>query len=226
MSLHRTILFVALPCLFSACASGGATSSAAGTAPVAGGSPRTTWEPRLLEAVKPRPAGVRFDIVVSESPVEATDRRQLIGTLNAENREMTTDITNTTRAPGSYQYRVSWDWQMEPHLGECRFKDLTIKVGYAVDVVRLAGPLAADSSARVWWDGFTERQFDRHVAMLKALRDGARGLYNEMRMMSNVSCATLGTRANDLGRAQVPQIYARTREAGRAVRAEATATRP
>ena len=171
------------------------------------GSPRTTWEKRMLEAARPKPFGVRYEISVTESPVPATTRDEFLRTLSAAVQDMRGDRTNTTRAPGSGQVRVSWEWKPEVHLSECRFKEVTIDIRYSIDVAQLAGPLAEDSTARAWWAAEVERGFTRRVEVLKMMRDGSKSLYRKLNTMTSNTCSNLVERANSIARTAVEDMY-------------------
>ncbi len=182
-------------------------SNVDGPAQGAAGSPHATWEKRLLEAVRPKPFGVHYEIAITESPVPAATREEFVRALSAATQDMRSDRTNSTRAPGSGKFRISWTWKPEVHLSECRFKDVTINIDYSIDVAQLGGALAEDSTARVWWAAEVERGFTRRVEVLKFMRDGAKGMHRRLNTLTSNTCSNLAEQANAIARMAAEDIY-------------------
>lgn len=176
-------------------------AAAQATAPVPprpAGSPKKTWERALTVAARPTPGGVRYQLNVSESTIMAAD----VADFTAKLRDAGTAMVEVRsgRSPGSYSWGISTPWETEMNMGRCLFKNIDVRVLFEVDVVALGGPVAADSAAQAWWSGQLDELWAGHVARLRVMRDAARALYQEVRLLSNPSCSEITSRTNELAR--------------------------
>ena len=198
------ILFIALCALSPAIAApAGAQAAPAGPAAAPAptrpaGQPSKTWEKSLVQALKPTPAGVKYQLNVSESAIEAETMQEFVTKYAEASRNMVE--LRSGRSPGSYQWSLSTPWQQETHLGRCQFKDIDVRITYDVDIVTLGGPVAQDSSARARWERQTDQLYANHFERLRLLRDSSRALYQRLRLMSNSSCGELANIANQATR--------------------------
>lgn len=182
---------------------------------MAGAAEAPTWQQRLVDAAEPTPAGVRIQVNASESPVEAETLQEFTRSI-AEQQRQADAGANGMRGPNSSSWGLRWNWEMENHLGGCQFKDVTVLVQYNADFATLAGPLASDSTARAWWTERQEQMFATRVQTLKVLRDGAKEIFQKLRMMRSSSCGDLGSRANDVARTHLQVVLGRALESHRA----------
>lgn len=166
------------------------------------------WQRRLVDAAKPTPAGVRMQVVVTESPISGASRAEFLEALAAKQRELSED-REAGRAPGGGRMLLKPQWETEVHLGSCQFKRATITVGYWVDFPTLAGPIAADSSEQAWWAAQQELSFERRVTTLKVLRDGAKEIFQKVNLLRGSTCGEVVTRANDIARQHTIEVYSR-----------------
>ena len=173
-----------------------ATAQAAPSAPAPrpAGPPTKMWEKSLLQSLRPTPSGVRYRINVSESPVEAVSVSEFTTKLDAAGRTMVE--RRSGRAPGSLHWTLGTPWQQETHLGQCRFKNIDVLIGYDADVALMAGAVAQDSAAHVWWDRYADEAYATHLERLRLLRDSARPLLQNLRDLTNRSCPELTNIAN------------------------------
>jgi hypothetical protein len=176
------------------------------------GPPKRTWARALTEAARPTPGGVRYQLSVTETEVGAATIEEFTARMRAAGTAMLE--TRSGRSPGSYQWAISTPWETEMDMGRCQFKRISVLIELDVDVIALAGPVAADSAARASWDRQLDAQWAGHVARLRMMRDAARTLHQEVRLLSNSSCAEITTRANDLARAARAAIAERLRGMG------------
>lgn len=189
-----------------------AAPAAAPAPPRPAGPPSKTWEKSLVQALKPTPAGVKYQLNVSESVIEAETMQEFVTKYAEASRNMVE--LRSGRSPGSYSWSLSTPWQQETHLGRCQFKDIDVRITYDVDIVTLGGPVAQDSSARARWDRQTDRLYANHFDRLRLLRDSSRALYQRLRLMSNSSCAELANIANQATREARFEINDRMRALG------------
>jgi predicted secreted Zn-dependent protease len=201
-SVGATVIAIAVSGLLVVAAAGQAEA----TGPTMSGTYVPAWQKRLIDAAKPTPAGVRIRVNASESPVEAATLPEFTRAVAAQQRQESVG-SNGMRGPNSSSWRLVWNWEMESHLGQCQFKQITVTVEYNADFATLSGPVAADSAAQVWWTARQEQTFAGRVKTLKVLRDGAKGIAQKMRMMQSNTCGDLATRANDIGRNEVREVY-------------------
>ena len=176
------------------------------------GLPSKTWEKALVQALKPTPGGVKYEISVSETSLEATSIREFTAKINEASRNMVE--LRSGRSPGSYGWSLSTPWVQQMNMGRCEFKDIDVRISYAVDVILIAGPIAQDSSARHWWDANTDGTYATHFARLRLLRDSARALHQRLRLLSNSSCGELANIANTASREARFQINEQMRAIG------------
>ena len=162
------------------------------------GRPSKTWEKSLVQALKPTPAGVKYQLNVSETPIDAESLRDVVVKLNEESKRMME--IKSARSPGSYRWTLDTPWQQEQHLGRCQFKDIDVRLGYDIDVVVLAGPVAQDVAATASWARRDDALYQNHFERLRVMRDAARALYQKLRNLSNSSCGELANIANQTTR--------------------------
>lgn len=189
-----------------------AASPSAPVPPRPTGPPKRTWARALADAARPTPGGVRYQLGVTETEVGAATIEEFTARMRAAGTAMLD--ARSGRAPGSYQWAISTPWETEMDMGRCQFKRINVLIELDIDVVALAGPVAADSAARSSWDTQLDAQWAGHVARLRMMRDVARTLHQEVRLLSNSSCAEITTRANDLARAARADIAERLRSMG------------
>jgi hypothetical protein len=179
-----------------------AVAAAQGAAPPVpprpSGPPKKTWERALTVAARPTPAGVRYQLNVSESTILAANVAEFTTKLRDAGTAMVE--VRSGRSPGSYTWGISTPWETEMNMGRCLFKNIDVRILLDVDVVALGGPVAADSAALAWWEGQLDELWAGHVARLRVMRDAARALYQEVKLLSNPSCSEIATRANELTR--------------------------
>lgn len=104
---------------------------------------------------------------------------------------------------------LKWNWEPEVHLGACQFRNAAVTVEYLADFAALGGPIAADSAEQAWWNAQLEELFAGRVVALKILRDGAKEIYEKIRLMNSSTCSDLVTRANDIARTHSLEVNAR-----------------
>ncbi len=170
------------------------------------------WQKRLADAAKPIPRGVRIRVNATESPVEGATLQEFSRAVVVQQRQESVGA-NGMRGPNSSSWRLLWDWETESHLGRCEFKRIDVIVEFNADFATLAGAVAADSAAQAWWNARQEQNFAGRVKTLRVLRDGAKGIAQKMRMLQGNSCSDLASRANDLGRNEVQEVYRAALEA-------------
>jgi Bacterial protein of unknown function (DUF922) len=162
------------------------------------GRPSKTWEKSLVQALKPTPAGVKYQLNVTETPIDAESMRDVVVKLNEESKRMME--IKSARSPGSYRWSIDTPWMMEQHLGRCQFKDIDVRLTYDIDVVTLAGPIAQDVTAMASWARRDDALYANHFERLRVMRDAARTLYQKLRNLSNSSCSELANIANQTSR--------------------------
>jgi hypothetical protein len=162
------------------------------------GKPSKTWEKSLVQALKPTPAGVKYQLNVTETPIDAESMREVVVKLNEESKRMME--IKSARSPGSYRWSLDTPWQQEQHLGRCQFKDIDVRLIYDLDVVTLAGAVAQDSTATSAWSRRDDALYNNHFERLRVMRDAARTLYQKLRNLSNSSCGELANIANQTTR--------------------------
>jgi hypothetical protein len=162
------------------------------------GKPSKTWEKSLVQALKPTPAGVKYQLNVTETPIDAESMRDVVVKLNEESKRMME--IKSARSPGSYRWSLDTPWQQEQHLGRCQFKDIDVRLIYDLDVVTLAGAVAQDSTATAAWSRRDDALYNNHFERLRVMRDAARTLYQKLRNLSNSSCGELANIANQTTR--------------------------
>ena len=196
MSRSRSVLSLVSILVFGAA---GARAQAAPTVPQApAGKPSKTWEKPMVDAMKPKPAGVNFDVSITESPVAAANATEFARAVGAAGDRMVEGRGN--RSPGSSAWSITWQWEQETHLGRCQFKDVRVRVTYTTDVAELAGPAATDSASLAWWTTYADRRYATSIDQLKLMRDAAKDIYQRMKLMSKNACSELSTQATELGR--------------------------
>lgn len=201
------ILIAALGSLASAQA-----GAAAAPPPRPDGQPSKTWEKALVKALKPTPGGVKYQLNVSETTLEAISIPEFTTKINEAGRNMVE--LRSGRSPGSYQWSLSTPWEQQMNMGRCEFKDLDVRITYDVDVILMAGPVAQDSAARRWWDAASDQNYAGHFERLRLLRDAARALHQRIRLLSNSSCGELANIANNAAREARFQINEQMRALG------------
>lgn len=175
-----------------------AQAAAPAVPPRPAGSPKKTWERALTVAARPTPGGVRYQLNVSESTILAANLEEFTTKLRDAGTAMVE--VRSGRSPGSYSWGISTPWELEMNMGRCLFKNIDVRILFEVDVVALGGPVATDSAAVAWWDRQLDDLWAGHVARLRVMRDAARALYQEVKLLSNTSCSEVTTRANELTR--------------------------
>lgn len=154
-----------------------------------------TLDQRLDDGVKPVPAGVRVVARVSTYEVGGStiaDARQMMsqqGMMAGDGR----------RWPGVTKWQVSWRWEYE-RLTSCQIKDAVVTVNLQVDVPVLSAAAQQDSTIRAWYGGWFDRLFEHEVGHARIARDGAREIYQRIRMLQGPACDDVGNRANLLAR--------------------------
>lgn len=162
------------------------------------GAPAKTWERALVRALRPTPAGVHWQLNVSESVVEAVDLRDVSVKL-AEGAQAMMAV-RSARAPGSSSWSLSTPWEMETHLSRCQFKDIEVRLGYDLDVVMLGGPVAQDPAAVAAWERRLDQTWEGTVRRLRVMREDAKGLFRDLRLLSNQNCGELAQIASNRAR--------------------------
>lgn len=162
------------------------------------GAPSKTWEKSLVQALKPTPAGVKYQLNVTETKVEADSLREAMTKLAEASRQMME--IKSARSPGSYRWSLETPFQQEQHLGRCQFKDIDVRLVYDIDVVALAGPVSLDSVALAYWARRDDALYANHFMRLRVMRDAARTLYQKLRNLSNSSCGELANIAGQISR--------------------------
>lgn len=184
----RTLLLLAVVGL---CACGGATPPETRAA-------ARTLDQRLDEALKPIPQGVRIQARVSTYEIGGStiaEARQLMaqqGMADGSGR----------RWAGFTRWQHSWRWEYE-RLSSCQIKDATVTVTLQVDVPVLSAAAMQDSTLNRWYAGWFDRLFEHEVGHAKIARDGAREIFQRIRMLQGSACDEVGNRANMLAR----QVY-------------------
>jgi predicted secreted Zn-dependent protease len=112
-----------------------------------------------------------------------------------------TSFVGETRSP------MRWSWRTESTGGGCLIREVTVFVNAQITLPRWTPPADADSSVVAEWNRFLTA-LEVHEAGHKDISARAgKAIIDRLRGLSG-SCATLGTRANDLAR----EIVNRARE--------------
>lgn len=198
VALIATAAFVSFALAPAVSAQEAAPAATVASSPRPAGLPSKAWEKSLLQALRPTPAGVKYQLNVSESPIEASTMAEFREKIVEANRNMVE--LRSGRAPGSYQWRLETPWEQETHLSRCQFKQIDVRVGYNADIVMLAGPVAQDSAATAFWAQQTDAIYATHFERLRLMRDAGRALYQKLRLMSNATCGELANIAGNAAR--------------------------
>lgn len=162
------------------------------------GLPSKTWERALVRAVRPTPAGVKWQMNVSETVIAAASLREVSQKLAEESERMME--VRALRAPGSFSWTISTPWELEMHMARCQFKNVEVRLGMDIDVVLLGGPVAQDSASVANWDRYLDGVWAGHVRRMNVMKEDARALFSKIRMLSNQSCSEMTNIANNHSR--------------------------
>ncbi len=154
-----------------------------------------TLNQRLDDALKPVPTGVRLDARISTYEIG--------GATIAEARQMMAQQGmadgSGRRWAGFTRWNLSWRWQYE-RLSGCEIKSAVVTVVLQVDLPVLSEAAQQDSTLRAWYEGWFDQLFEHEVGHAKIARDGAREIYQRIRMLQGPACDDVGNRANLLAR--------------------------
>lgn len=106
------------------------------------------------------------------------------------------------RWAGFTRWQVRWSWEYERR-ATCQVKDALVSVELQVDLPVLTAAAQQDSTIRAWYEQWFERLFEHEVGHGRIARDGAREIYQRIRMLQGSACDEVGYRANALAR----QVY-------------------
>lgn len=162
------------------------------------GLPSKTWERALVRAMRPSPAGVKWQLNVSETSISATSLREVSEKLAEESRKMME--VRSARSPGSFSWTLSTPWEMETHMSRCQFKNLDVRIGLDLDVVLLDGPVAQDPGSVAAWTRYLDGLWAGHVRRMRVMRDDGKALFQKLRLLSNQSCSEMANIANNHAR--------------------------
>ena len=172
-----------------------ALAACSGGAPPSTRAATRTLDQRLDESLRPIPTGVRV--------VARVSTYEIGGSSVAEARQM---IAQQGRADNSGRrwagfttWRYSWNWEYE-RFSSCEIKNATVTLTLQVDVPVLSEAAQQDSTIRAWYDAWFTRLFEHEAGHARLARDGAREIYQRIRMLQGSSCDDVGNRANSLAR--------------------------
>jgi predicted secreted Zn-dependent protease len=165
-----------------------------------------TLDQRLDESLKPIPAGVRVLARVSTYEIGGASVAEARQTMARMGR-----ADNAGRRWAGYTtWRYSWRWEYET-LTSCQIKNATVTLTLQVDVPVLSEAAQQDSTMRAWYEGWFNRLFEHEAGHATLARDGAREIYQRIRMLQGASCDDVGNRANQLARQMLDTFNDRQR---------------
>lgn len=157
-----------------------------------------TLDQRLDAGLKPTPPGVQVTGRVSTYEIGGStiaDARQLMAEQGMPDR-------SGRRWAGYTKWQVTWRWGYDRRAG-CQISDAVVSVDLQVDVPLLSEAAQQDSTLSAWYSQWFDALFEHEIGHGRIARDGAREIYQRIRMIRGTACDEVGYRANQVAR----QVY-------------------